>query len=324
MVDIGATYTRIGIGSRTGIIVKKKFNTPREGDEYTIAKTIYEEVLRNYSEYLEKIVAIGVATIGPLDIYRGRVVNTPNIPIHSFELRRPLVELLGKPVYVLNDAVAGVLGEKVFGDGRGYRNIVYITMSSGVGGGVIVDDHLLIGKKGNAHEIGHIVVKYDSDIRCGCGGTGHWEAYAGGVNIPRLTYMLAKKYSGLNTEAWRKAINREIDPPGVFKYYRMGDLFAVKVVEEIIEASAAGLASVINLYDPELVTIGGSVFLNNIDIFLEPLVERVEKHLVTDKPIIKPTRLGEDIVLYGALALAINPPEIIRQLSSIDLSPDKV
>jgi glucokinase len=313
-VDIGATYTRVALGSREGLLDKIVFNTPREGNEYTIAGEIYKAITMHYGKYLDKIRAVGVASIGPLDIRRGRVVNTPNNPIHNFEILEPLREKLGRPVYVLNDAVAGVYGEKYFGEGRGYENLVYITLSTGVGGGVIVDNHLLLGKNGNAHEIGHIVVKYDSRVRCGCGGYGHWEAYAGGANIPRLAEILAGDHPELNTPAKREALEHTLDPPKLFKYYRGGDRFAEIVVGEIIDACIAGLASVINVYDPEMVLIGGSVFLNNIDILYEPMVKGVEKHLVTSKPVIKPTSLGSDVVLYGALALAINPPEHLARI----------
>ncbi len=316
VVDVGATYTRVGLGCRDGLIDKKVFNTPRSGDRYTIAETIYRVVLENYREYLDKVERVGVATIGPLDLRRGRVVGTPNIPIHEFDLLEPLRRYLGKPVYVLNDAVAGVYGEKMFGAGREYENLVYVTLSTGVGGGVIVDNHLLLGKNGNAHEIGHMVVKYDSRIRCGCGGYGHWEAYAGGANIPRLAEILAHDHPEIDTPCKRDALSKKLDPPKLFKYYREGDRFAEIVVNEIIDACIAGFATIINVYDPELVTIGGSVFLNNKDILLKPIVEDVEKHLVTSKPLIKPTPLGGDIVLYGALALAINPPQHLVKIQS--------
>ncbi|ABN70603.1 glucokinase [Staphylothermus marinus F1] len=309
-IDIGATNTRIAIGSRNGIINKITYRTPREGNELSIPVKIYEEIKKNYGKYIDQIKAVGIGTIGPIDLRRGRVVNTPNLPIHTFELRDPLMEWLKKPVYVLNDAVSGAWGEKFFGLGRNYSNIVYITMSTGIGGGAIVNDHLLLGKMGNAHEIGHIVVKYDSDIKCGCGGYGHWEAYAGGANIPRTARVLAEKYKPLiETEAYREALRGELTPPKLFEYFRRNDLFAKYVVEEIIDASAAGLATTINLYDPEVVTIGGSIYLYNQDILKEPIIRKALKHLVTEPPIIDTTPLGGDIVLYGALATAINPPE---------------
>ncbi len=313
-VDIGATYTRIALGNREGILDKKVIRTPSTGESIVVAKRIYEEIMSSYREYIDRIEAVGIGTIGPIDIRRGVVVNTPNLPIRTFPLREPLMNWLGKPVYVMNDAVTAVYGEKMYGLGKNYHNILYVTMSTGIGGGVIVDDHLLIGKMGNAHEIGHIVVDYEGRVPCGCGGRGHWEAYAGGANIPVMARILASEKPVIESEAYRLAVRGELDPPTLFKLYRSGDLFAKKIVSKIIEASIAGLATAINLYDPEIVTIGGSVFLNNKDILLEPLRNGVKKHLVTEPPRIEATPLGGDIVLYGALALAINPPEELLKI----------
>jgi len=309
VVDIGATRTRIGLADVDGLKEKIVFDTPRVGDEYTIAEMIYRIASRSYRGLMDRVKAVSVATIGPLDLRRGRVVNTPNIPIHRIELLSPLRRLFNKPVYVVNDAVAAVYGEKYYGYGVDYRNIVYITLSTGVGGGVIVDDHLLLGKSGNAHEIGHIVVDFKSNVKCGCGGYGHWEAFAGGANIPRLAKIMAEEYSGVDTEAWRKASKGELDPPTLFKLYREGDRFAEIVVNTIIKACIAGFSSTINIYDPELITIGGSIYLNNEDIFYNRIIEGVRSNIVTEPPVIKTTKLREDIVLYGALAIAVNPPK---------------
>lgn len=313
VVDVGATNTRVGIASSEGLIDKRVFPTPRSGGELAVAEAIRDQVLKHYASYLDRVVAVGVATIGPLDIKRGRVVNPANTPLKSFELLRPLREYFGKPVYVVNDAVAGAYGELYYGAGRGYENLVYITISTGVGGGVVVDGHLLIGKQGNAHEIGHLVVKYDSRVKCGCGGFGHWEAYAGGANAPQLARALALE-ERYETPAWKLAVSGELNAPTLYHYYRLGDGFAKRVVSEIVEASVAGLASVINAYDPEVVSIGGAVFLNNTDILFKPLVEGVEKHLMTGKPVITPTPLGGDAPLYGALSVAVKPPEQLLKL----------
>ncbi|MCD6301403.1 MAG: ROK family protein [Staphylothermus sp.] len=313
-VDIGATKTRVAIGDTNGLIDKKVFLTPKTGNSLIIARKIYECIINSYGSFIDKVESIGIGTIGPLDIRMGKVVNPTNLNIESVELKTPLEEWLKKPVYVLNDAMAGVLGEKMFGLGKDYSNIVYITISTGVGGGIIVDDHLLIGKLGNAHEIGHIVVDYDSDIPCGCGGYGHWESFAGGANIPRLAMILARRNPGMfKTKCYEESMKGEITPPRLFQCYRENDMFAKYVVEKIVKASGAGLANVINSYDPEIITIGGSVYLNNIDILREPMIRYAKKNAVTEMPRIETTPLGEDIVLYGALAVAIKPPaELLR------------
>lgn len=292
------------------------FRTPRSGDKYTISREIVNVIKTKWRSELESVEAIGIATIGPIDIKRGSVVNTPNNPIRNFELIEPIVRELKRPVYVANDCVASVWGEKHYGDGGMYDNLVYLTLSTGVGAGVIVDGELLIGKDGNAHEIGHLVVDFNSDIRCGCGGRGHWEAYAGGANLHRVARVIMEKEPMLKDTELAMLLSRvdEVDAKTIFSYYRRGDELAKRVIDLFIKSTSAGLASLINAYDPELITIGGGVFLNNQDIILDPVVRFVKENIVTGLPIIKPTRLGEDIGLFGALALASKTPLKLKRI----------
>lgn len=313
-IDLGATKTRIALCTRNEIIEKTSYPTPRTGDENTIPRKIIEVVKDNWSQYLGEIRAIGVASIGPLDLTRGMVVNTPNIPIHTFELLRPLVREFKKPVYIANDCVASAWGERLYGDARDVDNLIYLTLSTGIGAGIVVDGNLLIGKMGNAHEVGHIVIDFNSDLPCGCGGRGHWEAFAGGSNIPRVVRYIAGR-EDIRSEL-RSIVDSgiEIDAKTLFDYYRRGDILARRVVELYIKATAAGIASIINTYDPELVIIGGSVFLNNIDILYGPIVELSKLNVVTGFPEIKPTRLGDDVGLYGGLAIAVNTPNRLLEI----------
>lgn len=313
-MDVGATKTRLALCDSKGRIVDKQvYSTPRVGGELVVAESIIRAARSKWSSELEHVKSIGVATIGPLNIKEGRVVNTPNLPLRNFELLRPLARGLKRPVIVANDAVAAVWGEVHYGDAKGYKNAVYVTLSTGVGCGVVVDGNLLIGKMGNAHEAGHIVVDFDSELECNCGGRGHWEAYAGGGNLPRVARYLAEKYgvSSELAEALRKGVL--VDAKVVFEYYRRGDSLSKLVVDLYIKATAAGLASVINTYDPEVVIIGGGVFLNNVDVLLDPVIALVRRNIVTEMPIIKPTRLGDDVGLYGALALAVNSPSVLLE-----------
>jgi glucokinase len=290
------------------------FTTPRSGNELVIANLIVETIKRKWRDKLEDIVAIGVASIGPLDIKEGRVISPANLPLKSFDLLKPLIKALKKPVLVANDAVAAVWGEAHYGDGRGYNNVVYITLSTGVGCGAIVDGNLLVGKMGNAHEAGHIVVDFNSDLRCGCGGRGHWEVYAGGANLPKVAKYLVEKYDVRSVLADLVKHGREIDAKIIFDYYRRGDLLAERIVDLYIKATAAGLASIINTYDPEILIMGGSVFLNNIDVLFEPIISLTRENVITTMPIIKPTRLSDDVGLYGALALVVYPPQSLLKI----------
>lgn len=318
-VDLGATKTRIALCSQDRILDKTVFPTPKTGDNTTIAESIVAKAREKWGGILDSVEAVGVASIGPLDLRRGVIVKPPNLLFNEVKLLEPLERMLGKRVYVVNDAVAAAWGEKHFGSGRSFENLLYVTLSTGVGGGVIVNNHLLLGKQGNAHEIGHIVVDYNSELKCGCGGYGHWEAYAGGGNLPRVARWLLERNPGLASGsllAKRISMGEQVTSIDIFTLYRSNDPLALEVVKQFIKATGAGLASAINSYDPEVVIIGGGVFINNIDILLEPIRREAERNTVTTPPLIQPTTLGDDVGLYGALALAIEPPGELLKLQS--------
>lgn len=303
-VDVGATRLRVGYFSRDGrLLVRAEARTPTKGGKGSVAKAIAE--LIESLAVKESFTAIGVGTIGPLDIYTGRVVSTPNARVRSFDLKEPLEERFDVPVYVVNDATAAAWGEFKGGAGVDKLNVVYVTLSTGVGVGAVVDGNLLIGKSGNAVEAGHIVINYRG-VLCGCGGIGHWEAYTGGAAIPRLARAIALEEEW-DSESAKKAVRGEIDTPEIFRLWRLGDPFATRVINEVIEASAAGLASVINVFDPEIVAVGGSVALKNGD-FLRKVIEAVPKYSLLDVPPIVKASFGDDAVLYGAAWVAIDPP----------------
>lgn len=321
-VDIGATKTRVALCTHERILEKVVYNTPRDTRPRAVIEPILELIRTKWGKHVSNVVAIGVATVGPLDIKTGCVVNAPNIPARSFEVKRPL-SIFKKPVYVVNDCVAAIWGERHYGLARYVDNAVYVTLSTGVGAGVIVDGNLLLGKAGNAHEVGHIVIDFNSDLPCGCGGRGHWESYAGGANLPNVAKYVAEK-ERVNSKLSEQVLsNVKIDPKDIFDYYRLGDALAKKVVELYIKATAAGLASVINAYDPELILLGGSIFLNNIDILMNPIISQVEANIVTKMPEIRPTTLGDDVVLRGALAIAVNPPTKLAKLQQLSVEPQE-
>ena len=313
--DVGATNLRVGIFDLSATLLKVKvIRTPRSGGQDAVAiaiKQIAENLLKSLG--IKDIVGVGIGTIGPLDIRKGIVINTPNNPLRTFRLKEPLEKYFGVPTYVVNDCVAAVWGEYNAGCGKGARNIVYITLSTGIGAGVIVDDHLLLGKDGNAHEVGHITVNYKYRIRCGCGGIGHWEAIASGANIPKFARELAREWQGGKTTVFNKALAGSLTPEELFRHWRTGDEFAAYVVHELIEVNAAGLGSVINVYDPEIISLGGSITINNTD-FIEKVIDNVHKYAINKVPKITITSLGENAVLVGAAYLVLNTPKELMRI----------
>jgi len=313
-IDLGATYLRLALATMQGKIVSKvKEYVVKEGDEYAIA----QQIIATYKKLIEKlgsvrIVKVAIGSIGPLDIRKGIIVNPPNLPFKKVELKAPLEEFFETEVIVLNDAVSAVWGEKHFGLGRNVENLVYITLSTGIGVGVIVNGKLLLGKDGNAHEMGHSVINYESSLICGCGRLGHWEAYASGRNIPRFVRMLCKnKFNELLRESIlrEKILSNTLTSKDLFDAAKVGDKLALLVIDELGKINAAGFANVINAYDPELITVGGAIALNNPrELVIDPILKYIDHYAVNKIPRIEITKLGDDIVLYGAVAIAIYRP----------------
>jgi glucokinase len=318
-VDIGATYTRVGLFTTDGMLMERvRFETPRAGGELAVASAVARAIEELLSRWGGSLISIGVGTVGPLDIASGDVTGAPNLPIGRFKVREPLERLFGVDVYVVNDCVAAAWAEYLVGTGRGFRNVVYVTLSTGIGGGAVVDGHLLLGKDGNAHEVGHIVLDLSGKFRCGCGGLGHWEAIASGANIPRTLEVLAREWVGEATEVYRKALDGGLSPEELFRLWRGGDRFAEFAVDFLAEVNAAGIASVVNVYDPEVLTLGGSIALRNPD-FIKLSLARIGRYIVNRRPTILLTPLGDDVVLLGAAFIAIKPPRellgVVRKYS---------
>jgi len=315
-IDVGATHVRAAIFDASGGVVRKlKRFFPQSDFEGFLKKLILDLC----GESVKEVIRVGIGSIGPLDIARGSVVRTPNAPIKNFSLVDPVREL-GLEVIVANDASAAAWGEYVLGLGRGRENVLYITISTGIGGGAVVDGELLVGKDGNAHEIGHIVVDYSSKLRCGCGGYGHWEGIASGANIPRsfVDYIERSGICG-NVDPESSPLCREVgegrlpSSEEVFSQYYRGDPAAVAYIEKyLLPVNAAGIASAINSYDPEIVVLGGGVALNNREVFMKA-VEYLDRYLAVRKPEISFTAFGDDVGIYGAVALAMRPPRSLRK-----------
>lgn len=285
-IDIGATWTRALLIDEYGNIVNRvKVKTSVN----PVADIV--DIVKRWQFH-----AVGVGSIGPLDLKSGWVVNSPNSPTRRFPLVEPLKEL-GKPIVVANDCVAAVWGEYVFK--YNVENMVYITLSTGVGVGAIVNGNLLLGKDGNAHELGHAVIDFKSARRCGCGGRGHFEAYVGGAHIPRV-------YQETTGDA-------PASPEEIFRRYRHGDEKARKFISLWLDALAAGIATVVAAYDPELLIVGGSIALNNWDIISRELPARLRDYLSLREPEILKASFGDDEVAVGAAALAYKTPDTLKK-----------
>jgi glucokinase len=196
------------------------------------------------------------------------------------------------PVYLINDGNASVLGEKFYGSGKRCKNLVYVTLSSGIGGGAIINNNLLLGR-GNALEIGHMVIDKDCKLRCGCGKKGHWEAYCSGNNIQNFLRIWLRK---------GRLPNKYSDVYKIFDCAKKGDKTILKFLKEVGRLNAIGFANLINLFDPELITIGGGIALNNKSFVLNPIKKYLKDYVFNKIPKIEITKLGDDVAIYGCMA----------------------
>ncbi|MGC9071493.1 MAG: ROK family protein [Acidilobus sp.] len=310
-VDVGATNLRVALFSGGNIIRLEKAHTPRTsgGDLINSIIGLIKRVAPSY-----EFEAIGVASIGPLDLRKGLLLWSPNLGYGNVELRDAIGEEFRRMVYLANDAMAGVWAEKVLGKGKETSDLAYITMSTGLGVGAVVDGNLLVGRRGNAHELGHAVVNFESDLPCGCGGRGHWEVFVGGKNIPRVAQRLAEGWTGEPTEAHRQAIQGSLTPEILYSMARQGDKFANHVVDYLNRVHAAGIMTIIAAYDPEVIFIGGSIYLYNEDLIRPGVLRHLERYAgVFGIPRIERCSFEDDQVLYGAASIAMNPPDPIAR-----------
>ena len=287
-VDLGGTRTRVAlVGADGAVLAREAFPTPR--DRPSAVTDAIEAALRRVSGGSPG--AIGVSAAGPLDLAAGAVVTPPNLPYPRIELAGPLEAAFGVAVTLINDARAGALGEHAHGAGQGCRNLVYVTISTGIGGGVIADGRLLFGRGGNAGEIGHITVETRHGLVCGCGYPNHWEGYCSGRNLPR--FYAAERESGDPDFETAEAI---------FKAARAGEPAACRFLEAVAVLNARALSTLVVAYDPERIVLDGTVARTQADLLVGPAVERMEEFLPRPEVVLTP--LGGDAPLLGAAEAA--------------------
>ncbi len=317
-LDLGASFVRACLFDNGKMKARLKEET-QKGSARELCRQLFSMVKSLCSSEGIKatdLAGVGIASVGPLDLRQGAILGSPNLDIPKVSLVPYLERNLGVKVLLLNDCVAAAIGEWKFGAGKGYSDLVYLTISTGIGAGVIVDGHVLFGKDGNAHEVGHLVIDIDGRLVCGDGKRGHWEAYCSGRNIPNYVRMrlpeLEREFR--RSMLWKLTQGRtdKITSEKLFYCARKGDRFSIQLVEEIGKINAMGVASVVNAYDPALLILGGSVVLQNRDLVVRPIRKNINKYLLNRRPKIIVTSLGEDVALYGAAAVVSNP-ELIRR-----------
>lgn len=282
-VDIGGTNTILGVGE-SEFRVTEKIKTE---DFLKDAETSVEKVLASAGASRNQVESTAVAAAGPVDRAK-KVFYPPNLSGTSGMDEVDLGDILGfaDSIKIVNDCTAAALGEYHYGS-HGSDNLVYVTISSGIGAGVIIEGQVAEGMYGNFGEVGHM--KVGEELECGCGGKGHWEAYCSGENMPQM----AEQLFDASFDSSRQ----------IFDEYRERNPKAEMAIAKMHEVNGYGLGNLVNLYNPEKIVLGGALPLNHPEIMVDPLEKQVEENSVSGTPEIGLCDLEERSVIHGLRAV---------------------
>ena len=304
-VDLGGTKISTAISTIEGNILANVVlpTKAEEGEAAVLGRIVQsiDEVIVGSSTSIDEIEAIGIGSPGPLDAKKGIIITTPNLPFKNYNLVQPLKEKYNIQVYLDNDANAAAIGEYMFGAGKGKNSIVYFTVSTGVGGGAVLDGKVYRGHTSNALEIGHTTVDPNGP-RCNCGNLGCLEAMSSGTAIAKK----GKEAVSTNVETSLKK-HDTVTSYEVFKEAEAGDEVAKDIIDNALTYLGIGVANAIATFDPEMIIIGGGVSKAG-DIVFDTVKKVVNKRCfksMAESCEIVPAGLGSDAGVVGAVALAI-------------------
>lgn len=305
-VDLGGTTVKIGLFETSGTLLEKwEIPTRTQNHAENLLPDIAAALLNKLTEKgIDKAQVEGVGMGVPGAVLNDRFVK-PCVNLDQwggFDVAEALEDLCGFPAKIVNDANAAALGEMGAGGGKGRKNVVFVTLGTGVGGGVIVDGKLLAGVHGAGGEIGHIKVKDTHDTPCGCGKRGCLEQYSSATGIVNET----KKFLA-NSDAPSRLRNLEtITAKDIFDLAKDGDTVALNQVEEMTRLLGKALAAVSCVCDPEVIVLGGgvsragSIITDNVEKWFReyafPAAENTEFALA---------QLGNDAGIYGGVQMIL-------------------
>ncbi|NYT08262.1 MAG: ROK family protein [Methanomicrobiales archaeon] len=296
-VDVGATNTRAAVLERDGRTGDRmEVKTPAGGADPSILTGFLSGLITRVAggALPDDTAGIGLSIAGPVDIRQGILLNPPNMTFRDVPVTGPLSEEFGIPVRMINDCHAGLIGEVSFGAAKGRQNAVYITLSTGIGAGVLENGRILLGRDGNAAEVGHFHVDDTYDLVCGCGYSGHWEGYASGKYLPWFFSQWCH-YHG--KPHWGPDAAEDI-----FRSARGGDDDVLRFLEELSAINARAVSDIIVAYDPDLIIFDGSVIRSNADLLLGPMIDAVDRYLSLPEMVM--TALDGNAPLLGAGVIA--------------------
>lgn len=286
-IDIGGTNLRAAVISKDGVIkdIFKIKNEVEKGAAYNLDRLI-KHIQIAWKEY--DIESVGVGSPGPLDLKNGIILNPPNLKgWENFNIKNYLNEKLNLSVKVNNDANVAGLAEALTGSAKGCDSVFYITVSTGVGGALILNKKIVNGAHSQCAEIYNMIINEDEYSQNGLN-KGGLEGQCSGVNISRIASQLS---------------HRELTTKDVFDLYEKNDIDAAAVIEKWIDNISIAIADIIAVVDPEAVVLGGAVIINNTNL-LSKIIDSVKSKTADPSIVdIRIAKLGDNAGLIGAAML---------------------
>jgi len=304
-VDIGGTTVKIGLFDREGCVLDKwEIPTVKDNEGTSILPDVAQSLLEKMKEKgigTEDLAGIGVGAPGAVD-GNGNVVNgAVNLGWKPFNIPKAMNAYIDVPVKAANDANVAAFGEMWQGGGKGFRNLVVVTLGTGVGGGIIVNGEILTGSVGAAGEIGHIHIEDEETEECGCKNKGCLEQYASATGIVRLAKRYLEKHDV--SSVLRQS---QITAKAVFDAAKEGDQAALRIAEQFGQYLGKGLAMAACVVNPEIFVIGGGVSGAG-EILLSLIEPNFQKYafIACRNAKFALARLGNDAGIYGAAGLIL-------------------
>ncbi len=310
-IDLGGTNIVAGVVDHKYNIVAKaecKTAVPRpEAEVCDSMAAVVKEALKKAKIKMDDVAHIGIGVPGAVNPETRIIETSPNLFFQNWEIAQMMEDRLHKYVKVENDANAAALGEFLAGSAKGSKNAVAITLGTGVGGGIIIDGKIYSGSNYAGAELGHMVIVKDGNL-CGCGRHGCWEAYASATALINMTKDAIKNEKA-DFSYMLNAVEGDLDKVNgktAFDAMRDGDATGTEVVNRYIEYLATGIINVINIFQPDVLCIGGGVSKEG-ETLLAPLRAIVERERFTKRndkqTVICAATLGNDAGIIGAAML---------------------
>lgn len=307
-VDIGGTTVKVGIFETTGTLLHKwEVTTRKEENGVHILEDVAASIRNTLKEKgiaLTEVIGVGMGIPGPV-LEDGSVEVCVNLGWKNLNPQKQLSDLLdGIPVKSANDANVAALGEMWQGGGKGYHDLVAVTLGTGVGGGVVLGGKIVAGRHGLAGEIGHIHIREDEKEHCNCGGTGCLEQIASATGIAREA---RRKMAASDMPSKLREVGEAVIAKDVFDAAKLGDALALEVVDVFAKYLGMALGQIALTIDPEVFVIGGGV--SRAGSFLTDKVEAYYQHFTPiskNKGKLALAQLGNDAGIYGAARLVLD------------------